>query len=368
MGSERPRVQAAGTPAARTCAELGSLASDWNRLALDAGTPFMTHEWLSSWWNAFGHGEPTWMVLQDVDGSLLAGTCLRRGRGGRLASAANVHSGDWDVLACDEHARAELLAAVVEQGFCRVQLEGMLEDSESTRLVREELDRAGYRTVLVPGPFCPWLTLPASWEELIEGASSGLRAQVRRRRRMLEREGSVTFRTTVGGSELEEDLETFLKLEASGWKAATGTAILSKPSTERLYRDFARAAAGQGWLRLYFLELDGEAIAADYGCAFAGRGVFMKTGFDEAHGRLSPGLVLRAEVLRSSIEEGLRGYDFLGDPDTYKTRWTSELRPRTQVWAYRREALGGYLYRKNLRPLLKAARDRALAVKDHTLK
>lgn len=350
----------------RTYTELGSLAADWDRLALDSGTVFTTHEWLSCWWSAFGHGQPSWTVLHDGDGSLRAGAFLCR-TGGRLSAAANVHSGDWDVLARDEHARAELWAAVARQGASRIHLQGLFEESQSARSVCEELDRAGCSTVRVPGPFCPWLELPATWEELIGSVSSGLRSQVGRRRRMLERAGAVTFRTVTGGPTFADDLDTFLALEASGWKSKTGTAILSDPATERLYREFARAAADRGWLRLYFLELDGRAIAADYGCAYAGHGVFVKTGFDETHSRLSPGLVLRAEVLRSSIEEGLSGYDFLGEPDDYKTRWTSQVRPRVRIFAYRGAARPGYVYRKTVRPLLKSARDRALAVRDRTL-
>jgi CelD/BcsL family acetyltransferase involved in cellulose biosynthesis len=212
--------------------------------------------------------------------------------------------------------------------------------------------------VRVPGPFCPWLELPASWEELIGGVSGSLRSQVKRRRQGLEKAGSLQFRTVSGGESFAADLETFLALEASGWKAKTATAILSNPSTERLYREFARDAGEKGWMRLYVLELDGKAIAADYGCAFAGRGVFIKTGFDEAFSRLSPGLVLRAEVLRSSIEEGLQHYDFLGEADTYKTRWTPQVHPRVRIFAYKGLARPGYLYRKTLRPALKSARER----------
>ncbi len=349
----------------RTYRELdGTLVEGWNRLAVDAGTPFMTHEWLSAWCEAFGAEKYGWRVLHDADGSIRAGTCVQRTRSGKLASAINVHSADWEVLAIDEQARGELWRALVGEGANRIELRGMLDGTESARFIAEELHRAGYRTVSVPGPFCPWLTLPSSWEELIEGVKSSLRGQVRRRRRMLEREGAVTFRVSGGPETLERDLEIFLELEGSGWKGRSGTAIVSKPATDSLYRSFARSAARQGWLRLYFLELDGKAIAADFGCGFAGRGVFIKTGFNEDFGRLSPGLVLRAEVLRSSIEEGLRGYDFLGDPDTYKTRWTSEVRPRLGLWAYRREALPGYLYRKRLRPALKAARDRVLQLRE----
>ncbi|HUA75959.1 MAG TPA: GNAT family N-acetyltransferase [Solirubrobacteraceae bacterium] len=342
----------------------GSLAEQWNALALGGGTPFMTYEWLDAWEAAFGDGACERIMLRDAQGGLRACTCIVRAGRGRLASTTNSHSPDWELLAADDASRRELARALITKGAARVQLQGMLQDGPGAAALVDELAAGGYRTVREPGPFCPWLSLPGTWEELSAAISGSLRSQVRRRRKMLEREGELRFRVGGQGAELERDLESFLRIEASGWKGRDGTAILSRPETARLYREFAQAAAERGWLRLYFLELDGATIAADYDCAFGGTSYFMKTGFDERHARLSPGLVLRAEVLRSSIEEGLTGYDFLGEPDTYKTRWTAERRPRLALWAYRREALGGYAYRKRLRPLLKAARDRAAELRE----
>jgi CelD/BcsL family acetyltransferase involved in cellulose biosynthesis len=342
----------------RTDAELGMLATQWDELALAAGSPFLTHAWLSAWWDAFGAGEPLWLTLLAEDGALRAGALLQRS-GGRVMAASNVHSGDWGIVAREEQAREELARAIAALGVDRVQLYGLMQREPGTGALREALRGAGYSVAETPGPFCPWLELPASYEELLGSVSASLRSQIKRRRRGLEKQlGEVSCRTVAGGESFDADLETFLRLEASGWKGTSGTAILSAPATERLYRGFAHAAAARGWMRLYVLEAGGEPIAADYGCAFAGCGVFVKTGFDEAHSRLSPGLVLRAEVLRLSIEEGLHGYDFLGEADTYKTRWTQEVRPRTRLYAYRGLARPGYAYRTTLRPLLKSMRDR----------
>ncbi len=341
-----------------TEAELGALAAQWDELALAAGSPFLTHAWLNAWSDAFGAGEPLWLTLLADDGTLRAGALLYR-NGRRLTAAANVHSGDWGAVARDEPAREELWRALAALGANRVQLYGLMQQQPDTGALREALRTAGYSVAEAPGPFCPWLALPPTYDELLGAVSASLRSQIKRRRRGLEKQlGAVSFRTVAGGETFDADLDTFLRLEASGWKGASGTAILSTPATERLYRGFAHAAAARGWMRLYVLEAGGEAIAADYGCAFAGCGVFVKTGFDEAHARLSPGLVLRAEVLRSSIEEGLHGYDFLGEADTYKTRWTPDVRPRTRLYAYRGTARPGYAYRTALRPLLKAVRDR----------
>jgi CelD/BcsL family acetyltransferase involved in cellulose biosynthesis len=347
----------------RVASELGQLAPSWNRLAHHVGSIFCTHEWLTCWWRAYGHGEPRWLVLDDGHGLLRAGALMFSPARSQLSSASNIHSGSWDAVAADEDSLAELWAGVAQEGLGRMRIAGMLEEGPGARIAAAQLERAGYSTTTVPGQRSPWLDLPGSWEELLASVSGGLRSQVQRRRRKLERQGDLSFRTVTGGVELEQALESFLTVEASGWKTRSRTAVISQPATERLYREFAPIAAEQGWLRLYLLELDGRLIAADYGCAYAGQGMLLKTGFDEDYARFSPGLVLRAEVLRASIEEGLDGYDFLGQPETYKTRWASRLRPRVTILAYRGAWRPAYFYRTKVRGLLKSARSLAAGMR-----
>ncbi len=74
-------------------------------------------------------------------------------------------------------------------------------------------------------------------------------------------------------------------------------------------------------------------------------------------GRLAPGLVLRAEVIRASIDEGLKRYDFLGGPDPYKLRWTEQLRPKSTLHVFRGgRMLPAYAWWSTLRPAAKAGR------------
>src|SRR4051794_19115129 len=334
-------------------------APEWNALAAAQRSPFLTVEWLSAWWDSFGDGEPEVLTLRE-DGALRAAALLGRS-GTRLAAPANDHSGDWDVLAADEDARDRLWGRVARDGGPVLALPAMPEPA-AERLTREVLRPAGYRVVAERGPESPYLELPGSYEDLLAAKSRNFRSQLGRRRRGLEREGEVVFRTTRGGPDLDRDLDEMLRVEAAGWKSSEGTAILSDSRTQRLYRSFAHAAAEQGWLRLHLLELGGRAIAADYSCVFAGGEFLLKTGFDEEWSRLSPGLVLRGEVLRQAIEEGLGFYDFLGGPDHYKLRWTDELRTRVTLRAFRGpRGIGPYLYRSRIRPALKAVRDRRRA-------
>lgn len=347
--------------------DLGEFEDQWNRLAIDRESPFLTHEWLTCWWRAFGRGEPAWLVLPGPDGALRAGAFLERRSRRALLAPANDHSGEWDALAADPGALLELWAAIAELGADQIAVRALPERGESAQTAATTLRAAGFRIVRVLGPFSPELELPSTWEALLESVSGKLRKSLRYSRRTLEREGHVATRISTGGAALDADIDAFLKIEASGWKSRDGTAIISQPATERLYREFAHAAAAQGWLRLYFLEVDGVPVAADYGCVLGSRGLLLKTGFDEAYGRFSPGLILRADAIRASIEEGLRSYDMLGGPDKYKLRWTSAVHPRVGIWAYRGpKAMPAYAYRAKVRPWLKSTRDAARRLRPRT--
>lgn len=330
----------------------------WDALAEACGSPFLTREWLEAWWRSFGKGRLEPIVLRSGDGAICAAAALARPTRTTLASPANDHSGSWDVLATDDARRDELWRSIASLRPARFVLRAMPEAAASG--VAPVLRQAGFRVLLERGPFSPYLRLPASFEELLASRSRNLRSQVGRRRRALERAGALVFRTTTGGETLDADLDAFIRIEASGWKTAAHTSISSDPGSVGFYRAFAHAAAERGWLRLRLLELDGEPIAGDLSVAFAGGEFLLKTGFDERHARSSPGLVLRADVLAAAIGEGLGFYDFLGAPDTYKLRWTEEIRPRVTLRAYRGiQTVHAYAYRKWLRPALKSARSRA---------
>lgn len=342
-----------------TAGSLATAAGEWDALASAAGSPFLTIAWLTAWWSAFGRGRLQVAVLRDAAGRLLAGGCCQLHHGA-LEATANRHSGDWDVVAVDEAARRRLWRELARLAPGRLRMPGLVAGAPETAIAREELAATGHRLTELELAPCPHLELPGDWDTLRLTVSRNHRSQLGRRLRALEREGRVGFRTVTGGDQLDRALDRMLAIEAGGWKGRGRTAVLSDPATEALYRGFAPLAATRGWLRLHLLELDGEPIAADFGLAFGGTGFLLKTGFDERFARFSPGGLLRAEVLRASIEEGLGAYEFLGGADGYKLRWRPDMRPRMFLGAYRgRAGTSEWAYREYVRPRLKRAADAA---------
>jgi CelD/BcsL family acetyltransferase involved in cellulose biosynthesis len=113
-------------------------------------------------------------------------------------------------------------------------------------------------------------------------------------------------------------------VEASGWKGAAGTAILSDPRTQRFYTAIGRWAAEQGALRLYILSVDRRPIAMCFALQQHGISHLLKAGYDPAYGRHSPGKLLMHAMFRDCFENGVSRIELNGDAEPYKFSWASE--------------------------------------------
>ena len=74
---------------------------------------------------------------------------------------------------------------------------------------------------------------------------------------------------------------------------------------ERFFRDSTRALAAAGWARLWFLDWDGAAVASFLCLEYAGTVGLYNSGFDPAHAKLAPGIVLLAHVIGDAIARGI---------------------------------------------------------------
>ena len=164
-------------------------------------------------------------------------------------------------------------------------------------------------------------------------------------------------------ADLERELERGLRVEASGWKGRSGTAILSRHDTTTFYREVARAFHARGELRLSSILLDGQAVAFDLSLLYGSRLHLLKTGYDERFRRLAPGLVLRLSVIERCFELGLSAHELLGDDAEWKRKFSNRDRSHNgfRAYAHRPVALSRYGYRRFARPVLKEVRQRLRA-------
>jgi CelD/BcsL family acetyltransferase involved in cellulose biosynthesis len=93
---------------------------------------------------------------------------------------------------------------------------------------------------------------------------------------------------------------------------------------QAFHEDFAAVAYDRGWLRLWFLELNGTAVAAWYGLRFHGVDCYYQAGRDPAWDQFAVGFVLLAHSVREAIADGMREYRLGRGDEQYKSRFTED--------------------------------------------
>jgi CelD/BcsL family acetyltransferase involved in cellulose biosynthesis len=158
-----------------------------------------------------------------------------------------------------------------------------------------------------------------SWEEFLRARGRNFRQQVRRFPRKLAEHGTLTYRLASDPERLGQDLDTLFRLHRQRWGNGTTPFLLAAS----FHREFAVQAFQRGWLRLWFLELDGRPVAALLGFRFAGAESAYQAGRDPALRRQPLGFVLLAHAVRQALADGVREYRLLRGGATYKERFAT---------------------------------------------
>lgn len=122
--------------------------------------------------------------------------------------------------------------------------------------------------------------------------------ELRRQRHRLAEHGAVKFEVARTSSGVATALETFLSLEASGWKGMRRTALIQDDGDARFIRRAAPALAESGQCEVVTLTVDDTAIAAAIVLRHQDRAFYFKLGIDERFAKFSPGVQLTLDLTR----------------------------------------------------------------------
>src|SRR5690606_15664369 len=103
----------------------------------------------------------------------------------------------------------------------------------------------------------------------------------------------------------------------------------------RFYTTLAQEAADRGALALWFLRVDGRAVAFQYLLEHRDRCLLLKQAYDEAWRDCGPGQLLMEDVLRAAIRRGFAEFDLLGDDAPAKRLWTDRTRQHGWIFLFR---------------------------------
>jgi CelD/BcsL family acetyltransferase involved in cellulose biosynthesis len=140
--------------------------------------------------------------------------------------------------------------------------------------------------------------------------------ELRRLRHRLADRGAVSFDVARSPDEVALAIETFLALEASGWKGQRGTALIQVAGDAAFIRRATRALAETGQCEIVTLRAGDAPVAAGIVLRHQARAFFFKLGVDERFAKYSPGVQLTLDLTRHlCADPAITSADSTAGPD-----------------------------------------------------
>ncbi|MET4150222.1 GNAT family N-acetyltransferase [Bradyrhizobium sp. RT7b] len=196
-------------------------------------------------------------------------------------------------------AAARLLQQAREAGAHALVLNDVALDGAAMSSLKDVLNRDGLKPRILSSYIRASLDATQDGETLLHGALGAKKLkELRRQRHRLEEHGPVAFAVARKPDEIGPALETFLQLEASGWKGKRGTALIQHAGDATFIRRAVPALAETAQCEVITLRAGTTPVAAGIVLRHQDRAFFFKLGIDERFARYSPGVQLTLDLTR----------------------------------------------------------------------
>ncbi|MHC2274003.1 CelD/BcsL family acetyltransferase involved in cellulose biosynthesis [Bradyrhizobium diazoefficiens] len=196
-------------------------------------------------------------------------------------------------------AATRLLQQARETGAHALVLNDVALDGAAMASLKQALNRDGLKPRVLSSYIRASLDATQDGETLLREALGARKLkELRRQRHRLEEHGPVVFEVARRPDEIGPALETFLQLEASGWKGKRGTALIQHAADATFIRRAVPALAETAQCEIVMLRAGTIPVAAGIVLRHQDRAFFFKLGIDERFARYSPGVQLTLDLTR----------------------------------------------------------------------
>ena len=190
-------------------------------------------------------------------------------------------------------------------------------DGAAMRAFTEVLRRGGMQPTVLQSHVRACLDATGDADDLLREALGAKKLkELRRQRNRLAEHGAVAFEVARTPAEMATAVETFLTLEASGWKGQRGTALSQDDGDAAFVRRATSALAETGQCEIVTLRAGEAPVATAIVLRHQDRAFYFKLGVDERFAKFSPGVQLTLELTRYlCADPAIRLVDSTAAPD-----------------------------------------------------
>lgn len=198
-----------------------------------------------------------------------------------------------------QEAAAALFAQARQSGARAIVFHGVSLEGTAMAAMRDVLAKDRLAPRIITSHVRASLDATRDAEDVLrDGLGSKKLKELRRQRHRLAEQGEVTFHVARTPDQVAATLDTFLALEASGWKGKRGTALQQRPGDEAFIRRATVALAARHQCEIVTLKVGDTAIASGVMVRHLDRAYYFKIGIDEHFAKYSPGVQLTLDVTR----------------------------------------------------------------------
>jgi CelD/BcsL family acetyltransferase involved in cellulose biosynthesis len=203
-----------------------------------------------------------------------------------------------------EDAAAGLIESARRAGSHALVLREVPLDGAVLKAFGDVLRREGLRPRVLQAHQRACLDAMRDADDLLRDALGGKKLkELRRQRHRLAEHGAVSFEVARSPDDISAALESFLLLEASGWKGQRGTALLQNAGDATFIRRATLALAETGQCEIITLRTGATPVASGIVLRHRDRAFFFKIGVDERFAKFSPGVQLTLDLTRHLCDD-----------------------------------------------------------------
>jgi hypothetical protein len=237
----------------------------------------------------------------------------------RLRSIGTVYSLHYQILSClsEEETAEKLLDSLDQPGlkWDEFLFDKLISDSHFAMNIVQLAKARNCRVDEAQGESPPFLKITGTWDEYLAGK--------------LKKAGSVELTFYEESDDWPAIFDMIEAVEKQSWKREAGTSL--RDFERALYIDLVSQSSEGIRPIVTILTLNENPIAYDLSIVARGFGYCLKTSFSAEQSQLSPGIYLRAQLLKRVFQMGIKEYDFLGDSESYKLQWANGVRRDLQI-------------------------------------
>jgi len=312
-----------------TCHTFDSLDTSWEDLLCQSemDTIFLTSGWQRLWWEHFG-SEADLLLLSFHDGDDHIGIAPLQRRDDEIAFLGDTDLFDYHDFIVPSGAEGRFYPMLVDrlarESWERLHFVSLPEGSPTLARLPGLASERGWTCAVEQEDVSPGVALPSGWDEYLSLLTKKHRHELRRKFRRLQGATGVKTEACTSAEAVDARMEEFFALMRLS-REDKGRFLTAE--REGFFRTMAVGLAAQGLAHLWFLEVEGRAVAATLCFDYGNRRLLYNSGFDPEFGDLSVGLLLKATCIRDAIDRGMSYFDFLRGDEPYKYHLGGSDRP-----------------------------------------